>query len=240
MSHSSGARRAVAIAGAAAACALALAVPAAQQTTIKKSYPLVRDMRGVVPPGPRVAPYNSPPLGDGPWQFESYEQRTIKVSVVTKGLSHPWSVAFLPGGDLLITERVGRLRVVHGGKLDPVPLPGIPKVTSVSTMAGLMDIALHPRFAENKWVYISYHKPRGTAPDVNGKDFPVASNSILRGTWNGTALVDIKDIYVSDDVDTEMSRIAFGRAGMLYMTIGGRGPRAPAGPGRQHARDRHT
>jgi hypothetical protein len=65
--------------------------------------------------------------------------------------------------------------------LDPAPLPGIPKVTSVSTMAGLMDIALHPRFAENKWVYISYHKPRGTAPDATGKDFPVASNSILRG-----------------------------------------------------------
>ena len=70
-------------------------------------------MRGVVPPGPRVAPYNSPPLGDGPWQFETYEQRHIKVSVVTKGLSHPWSVAFLPGGDMLITERVGRLRVVR-------------------------------------------------------------------------------------------------------------------------------
>jgi len=217
MSHSSRSGRAIAIA--AAACAVALAVPAAQQTTIKRSYPLVRDMRGVVPPGPRVAPYNSPPLGDGPWQFETYEQRNIKVSVVTKGLSHPWSLAFLPGGDMLITERIGRLRVVRNGKLDPMPLPGIPKVTSVSTMAGLMDIALHPRFADNKWVYISYHKPRGTAPDVNGKDFPVASNSILRGTWNGAALVDIKDVYVSDDVDTEMSRIAFGRDGMLYMTV---------------------
>jgi len=210
MSQSSGPRRAFVIAGAAAACALALAIPSAQQTAIKKNYPLVRDMRGVVPPGPRVPPYDSPPLGDGPWQFESYEQRGLKVSVVVKGLSHPWSVAFLPGGDLLVTERVGRLRVVHtkagGAVLDPMPLPGIPKVTSASTMAGLMDIALHPRFADNKWVYISYHKPRGTAPDVNGKDFPVASNSIMRGTWNGTTLTDIKDVYVSDDVDTEMSR----------------------------------
>ena len=242
MSQSSGPRRAIVIAGAAAACALALAVPSAQQTSIKKNYPIVRDMRGVVPPGPRVAPYNSPPLGDGPWQFESYEQRGIKVSVVTKGLSHPWSVAFLPGGDLLITERVGRLRVVHtkagGAVLDPMPLPGIPTVTSVSTMAGLMDIALHPRFAENKWVYISYHKPRGTAPDANGKDFPVASNSILRGTWNGTTLTDIKDVYVSDDVDTEMSRIAFGRDGMLYMTIGGPGTGPPASLDRpQHGDD---
>ena len=225
-------------------CAAALAVPAAQQpASIKKSYPLVRDMRGVIPTGPKVAPYNSPPLGDGPWQFETYEQRGIKVSIVAKGLSHPWSLAFLPGGEMLITERVGRLRVVRtnaagSAVLDPVPVPGIPAVTSVSTMAGLMDIALHPRYAENQWVYISYHKPRGTAPDVNGKDFPVASNAILRGRWNGKALADLKDIYVSDDVDMEMSRIAFGRDGMLYMTIGGPGTEPAASLDRpQHGND---
>ena len=216
---------------------------AQQPASIKKSYPLVRDMRGVIPPGPKVAPYNSPPLGDGPWQFETYEQRGIKVSIVAKGLSHPWSLAFLPGGEMLITERIGRLRVVRtnaagSAVLDPVPLPGIPAVTSVSTMAGLMDIALHPRYAENQWVYISYHKPRGTAPDVNGKDFPVASNAILRGRWNGKALVDLKDIYVSDDVDMEMSRIAFGRDGMLYMTIGGPGTGPAASLDRpQHGND---
>ena len=242
MSQSSAPRHVIVIAAVAAACAVALAVPSAQQASIKKSYPIVRDMRGVVPPGPRVPPYNSPPLGDGPWQFESYEQRTIKVSVVTKGLSHPWSVAFLPGGDMLITERIGRLRVLRmkGGSavLDPAPVAGIPRVVSVSTMAGLMDIALHPRFADTKWVYISYHKPRGTAPDASGKDFPVASNSILRGTWNGTTLTDIKDVYVSDDVDTEMSRIAFGQDGMLYMTIGGPGTGPPASLDRpQHGGD---
>jgi aldose sugar dehydrogenase len=122
--------------------------------------------------------------------------------------------------------------------LDPTPVAGIPRVTSVSTMAGLMDIALHPRFANNGWVYISYHKPRGTSPDATGKDFPVASNSILRGTWNGTTLTDIKDIYVSDDVDTEMSRIAFGQDGMLYMTIGGPGTGPPASLDRpQHGDD---
>ena len=108
MSQSSAPRHEIVIAAVAAACAVALAVPSAQQTSIKKSYPIVRDMRGVVPPGPRVAPYNSPPLGDGPWQFESYEQRTIKVSVVTKGLSHPWSVAFLPGFLALFVGRPSR------------------------------------------------------------------------------------------------------------------------------------
>jgi len=234
MSKSSRLRRAVAVAALLAGCTTALVV-GAQQQAIKKSYPVVRDQRGVIPAGPRVAPYNSPPLGDGPFLFETYEQRTIRVSVVTKGLSHPWSVAFLPGGDMLITERVGRLRLLHNGVLDPTPVAGTPPVTSIATMAGLMDIALHPRFAENKWVYISYHKPRGTAPDVNGKDYPVASNSILRGTWDGKALTNVKDIFVSDDVDTEMSRIAFGQDGMLYMTIGGPG----TGPAASMDRPQH-
>src|SRR6185436_8011555 len=121
---------------------IAAAVLAAQQPAKKYPYPEVRDMRGVVPPGPNVAPYNSPPLGDGPFTFETYEQRHIKVSVVTKGLSHPWSIAFLPGGDILITERVGRLRLLRNGVLQPNPVPGTPQVVSISTMAGLMDIAL--------------------------------------------------------------------------------------------------
>src|SRR5215510_1770263 len=90
------------------ACLAAIEIARAQEQTKKKyPYPEVRDMRGVVPPGPKVATYNSPPLGDGPFNFETYEQRHIKVSVVTKGLSHPWSIAFLPGGDILLTE-IGR------------------------------------------------------------------------------------------------------------------------------------
>ncbi len=213
-------------------------VRAQEQTNKKYPYPEVRDMRGVVPPGPKVAPYNSPPLGDGPFNFETYEQRHIRVSVVTKGLSHPWSVAFLPGGDMLITERVGRLRLVRTGALQPEPVKGTPKVVSISTMAGLMDIALHPRFAENKWIYISYHKPVGMGKSADGKDFPLASNSILRGTWDGNQLTDVRDIFVADDVDMEMSRIAFGQDGMLYMTIGGPGTGPPESLNRpQHGND---
>src|SRR5688572_25503472 len=81
----------------------------AQETDRKYPYPPVRDQRGVIPPGPKVAPYGSPALGDGPFTFETYEHRNIRVVVVAKGLSHPWSLAILPGGDVLITERVGRL-----------------------------------------------------------------------------------------------------------------------------------
>jgi aldose sugar dehydrogenase len=228
-------------------CVAAIQVARAHAQTKKKyPYPEVRDMRGVVPPGPKVAPYNSPPLGDGPFNFETYEQRKIRVSVVTKGLSHPWSLAFLPGrpstplgaGDMLITERVGRLRLVRNGVLQPEPVKGTPKVVSISTMAGLMDIALHPRFAENRWIYISYHKPVGMGKSADGKDFPLASNSILRGTWDGTQLTEVRDIFVADDVDMEMSRIAFGQDGMLYMTIGGPGTGPPESLNRpQHGND---
>jgi aldose sugar dehydrogenase len=195
-------------------------------------YPPVRDQRGVVPPGPKVAPYNSPALGDGPFDFETYEQRNIRVSVVTKGLSHPWSVAFLPDGTILITERVGRLRAVRNGVLDPSPVAGIPAVHSFATMAGLMDIALHPDFARNRWVYISYHKPVGKARDVAGREQVIASNSVLRGTWDGKGLTEVRDIFVADDVDMEMSRLAFAADGTLFMTIGGPGTGPDASMGR--------
>jgi glucose/arabinose dehydrogenase len=112
---------------------------------------------------------------------------------------------------------------MRDGKLDPSPVAGTPAVVSLGTMAGLMDIALHPRFAQNKWIYISYHKPMGTAKSVEGRDAPIASNAILRGTWDGKALTEVRDIFVADDIDMEASRLAFGPDGMLYMGIGGPG-----------------
>ena len=159
--------------------------PETEELAKRYPYPVIRDQRGVIPPGPRPLP--SPPLGGGPWIYTTLEQRDIKVSVVTKGLSHPWSLAFLPDGSMLITERAGRLRIVRNGVLDPTAVAGTPQVLSRGTMAGLMDIALHPNFARNKWIYISYHKPMGMGKTVDGRDYPIASNSILRGTWDGKA-----------------------------------------------------
>jgi len=164
----------------------ALAHTLAQQTDRQYPYPPVRDQRGVLPPFPQVPPYPSPPLGDGPFEFDTYEQRRLRAVVVTRGLSHPWSVAFLPDGSVLVTERAGRLRIVRRGALAPDPIAGIPPVVSRGTMAGLMDIALHPRFAENKWIYISYHKPVGTAAGVDGREAPLASNApaaTTAGRW---------------------------------------------------------
>ncbi|HXI30501.1 MAG TPA: PQQ-dependent sugar dehydrogenase [Vicinamibacterales bacterium] len=201
--------------------------PEAQELAKRFPYPVVRDMRGVVPPGPRPLP--SPPLGDGPWVFSTLEQRDVKVSVIARGFSHPWSLAFLPDGGILITERAGRLRLVRNGVLEATPLAGIPTVLSRATMAGLMDIALHPDFAHTHWIYISYHKP--LAPGV-------AANAILRATWEGGALTGVRDVFVSDDVDTEASRIAFGADGMLYMGIGGPGTGPPVSVDRaQHTND---
>src|SRR5439155_4460625 len=67
------------------------------------------------------------PLGDGPWEFGTGAGR-YRVTVVTKGLDHPWGIAFLPDGDLLVTERPGRLRLVRKGVLDPTPIAGLPAV----------------------------------------------------------------------------------------------------------------
>ena len=78
---------------------------------------------------------------------------TIRVSVVTKGLSHPWSILWLPDGNMLVTERQGRLRIIRNGVLDPQPIAGVPQVQAGGT-SGLLDIALHPKFATNGLVYL--------------------------------------------------------------------------------------
>ena len=172
-------------------------------------YPTERDPKPYFPQG--LPDWPSPKLGDGPFVLQSYEQRDYRAVVITRGFTQPRSLAFLPNGDILITERAGRLRIVRHGVLDPDPVPGTPEVVSRGTMAGLMDIALHPDFAENGWIYLSYHKP------VYGK---YGSNSIWRGRWTGNAIKDGADIFVAGDVDMEVSRIEFGSDGKLYMTIG--------------------
>ncbi len=85
----------------------------------------------------------------------------------------------------------------------------------------MMDVVLHPRFAENHFVYLSYHKP---VPD--GAGGMAGETTLARGVWNGTALTDVRDIFQSGATRTESSRIGFGRDGMLYMTISAQRHRA--------------
>src|SRR5512139_1608168 len=117
------------------------------------------------PPAPAAAPAGRPvtkPLEDGPWDFAT-EQARIHVTVVTKNLDHPWGLAFLPDGGMLVTERPGRLRVIRGGALDPKPLEGLPPVRA-AVIGGLADVVLHPQFSRNRLVYFSYSKPDKTEP----------------------------------------------------------------------------
>jgi glucose/arabinose dehydrogenase len=129
-------------------------------------------------------------------------------------------MAFLPDGNILITERPGCLRIVRNGVLDPKLVAGLPPI-SAQGLSGLMDIALHPRFAENKFVYLTYHKPNpaaaGAAPGPGGP--PARLATLARGTWDGSALTNVRELF-SADVTTEASRILFGSDGMIYMSLG--------------------
>ena len=164
-----------------------------------------------------------PPLGAGPWVFDTAEQHKIRVSVVTTGLEHPWALAFLPDGDMLVTERPGRLRIVRGGVLDPRAISGVPEVRTDGN-GGLMDVALHPRFADNGLVYLTY-----TKPVEDGMGAP----ALARGRLEGDALTDVRDLLVTEPYEGNSGlngRVVFGRDGKLYMSTGGRVGQAAQDP----------
>jgi aldose sugar dehydrogenase len=173
----------------------------------------------LVSPAPAQQQQPTPPpiglphvaLGGGPFVIDTAEQHKIRVVVVTKGLSHPWSLAFLPGGNMLVTERAGRLRIIRDGVLDPEPLHGTPKVNAVRN-AGLFDLALHPKFAENKLIYFTYSKP--------GEDGKSAT-TLARGKLDGAGLSNVQDLFVSEwSTVLGGSRIAFNKDGTIFMTTG--------------------
>src|SRR5262245_38681204 len=83
------------------------------------------------------------------------DEHAFRVAEVVKGLEQPWSLAFLPDGRMLVTEKAGRLRVISNGKLEPQPIDGVPQVT-VHGQGGLHDVALHPDFSKNSLVYLAY------------------------------------------------------------------------------------
>jgi glucose/arabinose dehydrogenase len=171
-------------------------------------------------------------LGEGPWTYTTSERGTrIRVSVVTKGLSHPWSMAWLPNGDMLITERSGQLRILRNGVLDPQPVAGVPKVQAGGT-SGLLDIALHPRFAQNNLVYLAYNVSKPAPPPAAGAPAPapggrggapmVYSTAVARARFDGKALVETKEIFVAEPWANlsggDASRLLFAADGTLFVS----------------------
>ena len=147
--------------------------------------------------------------------FESERQR-FRLTVVTRGLEHPWSLAFLPDGTMLVTERPGRLRVIRDGTLDPAPVSGVPEVAAAG-QGGLLDVLPHPRFRENRLVYLSY---AGTGRGGAGTE-------VVRGRLSAGRLEGLETIFAvrpkSGGSRHFGSRLAFGADGYLYITAGERG-----------------
>ena len=155
------------------------------------------------------------PMEEGPWIFDTAEQHKIRVSVVARGLSHPWAIAFLPDSGMLVTERPGRVRVIRDDILDPHSIPGVPEVRTDGN-GGLMDIAVHPNFSENGLVYLTY-----TKPVENGWGAP----ALARGRLVDGALTDVRDLVVTEAYEGNSGlngRVAFGNDGKVYMSTGGR------------------
>lgn len=172
-------------------------------------------------------------LGEGPWDLET-ETGTVHLTLVTGGLDHPWGIAFLPNGDMLVTERAGRLRVIRNGMLDPTPLEGLPEIRAVS-LGGLMDITLHPDFEDNQLIYFTYSKP-------DTEDPTLSTTAVARARYDGgPALENLEDVFVADSwysgamsreferccgqgpADASYgSRIVFDDDGFMYVTIGDR------------------
>ena len=161
-------------------------------------------------------------------------EHAVSLVTVTEGLEHPWGLAFLPDGRMLVTERPGRMRVVgRDGRLDPLPVAGLPRVDAQG-QGGLLDVALHPKHRDNGWIYWSY-----TQRDAAGGNGTEVARGRLAG---GPAAWQMKDVEVIFRMAPKSSagfhfgsRLVFDRDGLLYVTLGDRGEMARAQRPDDHA-----
>jgi glucose/arabinose dehydrogenase len=142
-------------------------------------------------------------------------KHTLRLVTLSRGLEQPWGMAFLPDGRMLITERPGRLRVFANGRLEPAPLAGVPKVAATG-QGGLLDVCLHPDFARNRLLYLSY----------SGEGAGGNATTVARAEWGDGGLREVTTIFealprASGGLHFG-SRIAFDRARLMYVTTGER------------------
>lgn len=177
--------------------------------------------------GPGVPRLSSLPFPEAPVVLDTLTG-PIRAVPFVKGLVNPWSMAFLPNGDMLVTERPGRLRIVRSGTLEPQPISGVPTVLAQG-QGGLLEVSLHPQFAQNQFVYLTYSKSgeRGN------------TTALARGRLQGNALTGVQDIFVADAWSQGPahfgSKLAWNRDGTLFMTVGERNDRTRAQDTSHHA-----
>ena len=152
----------------------------------------------------------------------------FKTQTIADKLGHPWGMAFLPDGNILVTERTGQLRLVENGKLNPQPVTGLPEI-AVTGQGGLLDVALHPDFENNQWIYLSF--------SAKGEDG--YGTEVIRGRLDGMELKDVEKIFAAspkgDGGRHFGSRLLFAPDGKLFITLGDRGDQDRAQKMNDHA-----
>lgn len=148
----------------------------------------------------------------------SDSEHRFQLETVAQGFAHPWSLAFLPDGRLLVTERPGRLNLVDANTGARTPVEGLPEIVAVG-QGGLLDVALHPRYEQNGWIYLSY-----VAAGPGGYGTHVG-----RGRLRGERLTDFEVLFratpFTDRPQHFGSRLAFDRQGFLFISLGDRNER---------------
>jgi glucose/arabinose dehydrogenase len=179
---------------------LRLACAAAAIVVLVMAGPASAQRRGGIP---------VPALPDQAVEYTT-ANANIRVSVFVRGLANPWSLAFLPSGDILVTENRGNLRLIRNGQLVPEPIAGVPEVQT-GFLSGLLDVKLHPEYAENRLVYLTYDKPNPDGPAVL---------AVARGVFDGRALNNVEDIFLAEGAGS-VSRMLFAPDGKLYVSVYG-------------------
>jgi glucose/arabinose dehydrogenase len=153
----------------------------------------------------------SPALAQDVHRTAYHEYRVVTVA---DGLVNPWSIAFLPGGDMLVTERPGRLRIVRDGTLLADPVQGLPEVFARG-QGGLLDVVPHPDFASNRLLYLSYSKPLG------GDE---STTAVIRGRFEGDRLTAVEEVFEAQTRGRGHygSRIVFDGNGHIFVSVGER------------------
>lgn len=187
---------------------------------LKKSFPII--MGGLMLTA-SVAFISNSSISDDKKAPKKLTEANLKVDTVAKGLTMPWATAFLPNGDLLVTERGGKLRLVKNGILDPKEISGIPAVY-YKGQGGLLDVQLHPDYTKNGWIYISYSSPKkdGEEGDDGG-----ANTALMRAKLKDHELVNIEQLFKAiPNVKANVhfgGRIVFDKKGYVFLSLGERG-----------------